>query len=164
MKLICGPNSSCPEGYTCVAGTCWRPAEAEVATRLAGRWVFGANAKQKVTCSDGSHDDTDLQGPDGFIDLTLGTSSPLFSYYFCPWKLDVSGSSTAIETGQSCSAPDMVNPSITYTWHGDQLTLTSSDGKNGSLSASFPYDYVIAPATTIGGNCMMHINADLTKQ
>jgi hypothetical protein len=157
MKLICGPQMSCPDGYSCVANTCWKDNEAN----LVGHWVFGAQSTQTVMCSDGSSSTMNLQGPDGFLDvMPAAPAAPLTASYYCDWKLDISGSSTAIQPTQSCSAPDLSNPTVTYTWHGESLVITSNDGKKGSLAASFPYDYVSPTGT---GSCHLHINADLTK-
>jgi hypothetical protein len=133
MKLLCAPDLSCPEGYTCVSGTCWRPSEAN----LVGHWVFGMNAVQTVACDDGSTQMTQLQGPTGFIDLVLGTASAFSTFYFCEWNLDVAGSSTVIQPNQSCSAPDMVNPTTTYTWASwPRRSLTTTRRSLGTAPAT----------------------------
>jgi hypothetical protein len=161
MKLICEPKTmACPDGYTCVSNTCWTNAEANAKTNLLGHWVFGASSQQVVACSDGSSNTMNLQGPDGFVDVTAGTTTVLASDYYCPWNLNVSGASTVIQPNQSCSAPDMTNPTVMYTWRGESFSLSSTDGKKGSLAASFPYGYTTA---TGNGTCTLHITADLTK-
>jgi hypothetical protein len=158
MKLICGPQMSCPDGYSCVSNTCWKQSEAN----LVGHWVFGAQSTQTTMCSDGSSSTMSLQGPDGFLDVVpAAPAADVSATYYCDWKLDIAGSSTVIQAAQSCSAADLSNPGVTYTWHGETLAVTSSDGKQGTLAASFPYDYVSATAT---GTCHLHINADLTKK
>ena len=156
MSLICGPQSSCPEGYGCVDNTCWKQGQAN----LVGHWVFGAKSTQVVVCTDGSTQTDNLQGPEGFLDVMPGATSELKAFYYCPWNLDIVGSATAIESGQSCSAPDAANPGVTYTWRGQTLAVTTNDGKKGNLAASLPYDYV---TLTGNGSCTLKIAAELTK-
>jgi len=181
--LKCGPSASCPEGYTCADGlTCWKngayhgdaglphdgstadtgggSTDAGAAGRFIGHWVFGATAMRVIACTDGSTNTSNVSAD--YFDVAEGTISALTASYYCVWNLDVaaSGTSTAIRPGTTCSAQDPQNAAITYTWQGQSFTLTTTDGKNGTLDAQLPYDYA---STTMNGSCTMHYTGPVTK-
>jgi hypothetical protein len=97
-----------------------------------------------------------------FFDVDPGTVSALATFYYCDWNLDVNaaGTSTSIRTGSSCSAPDPNDATITYTWTGQSFTLTTTDGRTGTIDASLPYTYV-TPAGS--GSCTMRFTGPVTK-
>jgi hypothetical protein len=171
-KLLCGQMSSCPDGYACVSGTCWRP---QVASLL-GHWVFDAGTKQ-VACSDGSSSTETIPAGGDYVDIVPGTKAVLATTdYFCPrWELDANGSTTVIESGQGCTRPDPTDPTINEQFRGETFTLAISNGApdggavpdagaagaHATLYASLPYSY---SGTAVGtGTCTLKITGDLTK-
>jgi hypothetical protein len=47
-----------------------------------------------------------------------------------------------------------------YTWHGQAFTLTTTNGRDGTLVADIPYDFVTA---TGSGTCTMHFTGTMRK-
>jgi hypothetical protein len=127
---------------------------------LLGHWVFGATSVQQIACSDGSNSTTNLQGADGYVDVTPGSRAVLATNYFCDWDLDANGSTTVIAADQSCTQPDPNDSTTTFLFQGQAFTLSTPDGAAGTLSASFPYSYAAAAGN---GTCTLKISADLTK-
>lgn len=181
-KLKCGRGQSCPEGYSCTDGlTCWKnmggpdgggsdvkPADGggdgptvNPAEKFIGRWVFGSGATQVIACSDGTGKTEDFTGD--FVDVMAGTGGvPLRAEYFCFWNLDVgpAGNATVIRQGTTCSRAATNDPTMMFTWHGQSFTITTANGRTGTLSASIPYDYQSA---TGSATCTMQFSASLSK-
>lgn len=156
--LVCGPDNSCPEGYSCMGGTCWRPGEATAATRLLGYWTFVSPSRRTIVCTDGtSFDDA---WSDYFV-VEEGGSAALRAFYYCDIDLDVSaGGSTILRQGRTCSADDTLDPTITYTWTPETFTLSTADGSSATLYASIPY----SKQTLLGTySCSMDFTGILTK-
>ncbi len=156
----CGTGNNCPPGYACGTGnTCWL--ENASPDDLEGCWPFDANSLERVACSDGSSDTTDLHDIDDFIEITAGTASPLTSHYFCPWKLSVNVRSTALDSGQSCTVPDTVSGDA-FTYRGEKFVLTALDANHARMEASIPYDY-LAAGVNLAGSCTLKITGTLTR-
>jgi hypothetical protein len=154
--LKCGADDTCPEGYECAEGACWRP-------NFYGTWTFITPSTRKIVCDGGTTTMTDDWGDIGeFFDITKAGSGGLRAYYYCDWDLNPSagGNSTVIQPGQSCSGLDPTDSTISYTWHGETFALSSSDGHKGTIAASLPYDYV---TLTGSGSCTMNFTGTLTK-
>jgi hypothetical protein len=158
-KLLCSAQRTCPEGYSCMGTTCWRPGEASAATRLLGYWTFDAPPSRRViTCTDGtSFDDA---WTDYFV-VEEGGSAALRTFYYCDLDLNVGASgSTALVLGRTCSANDTLDPTITYTWTPQSFTLSTADGSSATLTASIPY----IKETLVGTySCTMDFTGTLTK-
>ena len=183
--LHCGPQNSCPDGYSCTSGRCWRDGgggstgtagtggrggsggtggsggSGSVA-KFVGRWTFGADSMRVRVCTDGVTNET-IKPWDDFFDVTIGGVSPLATIYYCPWNLDVNaaGTATTVRTGTSCSLPSADDPTVRFTWRAESFTLTTTNGSTGTLDASIPYTY--AGTTTGSGSCTMHFTGSMTK-
>jgi hypothetical protein len=181
--LRCGPGASCPQGYSCADGlTCWKNGQspgdgglpsdggpprdgaggdAGAADKFVGTWIFGATFTKVITCTDGSSSTTNLAGD--YVPVVAGTAAPLTADYFCLWNLDLvaAGTSTVIRSGTTCSKTDStLSPPVTYTWHGQSFTLTTTDGHSGTLDAQLPYDYQSSAST---GSCTEHFTGPVSK-
>ena len=157
--LVCGPQDSCPEDYTCVSGTCWRAGDASAAVRLLGYWTFDAPPSRRViACTDGTSFDDPWT--DYFV-VEEGGSATLRAFYYCDLDLNISASgSTVLVLGRTCSANDTLDPTVSYTWTPQSFTLSSADGSNATLSASIPY----IKETPLGTySCTMDFTGTLTK-
>jgi hypothetical protein len=157
--LLCGPQDSCPEDYSCVSGACWRAGDASAATRLLGYWTFNAPPSRRViVCTDGTSFDDPWT--DYFV-VEEGGSAALRAFYYCDLDLDIAASgSTVLRPGRTCSADDTLDPTITYTWTPQSFTLSSADGSNATLAASIPY----VKETLVGTySCTMDFTGTLTK-
>jgi hypothetical protein len=156
--LQCGPSASCPEGYGCADGYCWRPG----ARQLLGTWSFVSPSTRQIVCDGVPDAPEDWASTGESFDVVSGTTGVFGTHYYCDWELDLAsnGSSTAIQPGQHCSAADMLDPTIMYTWHGETFALSTSDGQTGTLDASLPYDYV---TLTSSGSCTMHFTGTMNK-
>jgi hypothetical protein len=172
--LHCGAQNSCPDGYSCTSGRCWRNGgggstgtgggggSSGSLGKFIGSWTFTAASSMRVrVCTDGTNET--MKPYDDFFDVTAGGVSPLTTFFYCNWNLDVnaSGTATTIRPGTSCSAPSTEDPTTTFTWTGESFSLTTSDGRTGTLDASIPYTYV---GTLSGsGSCTMRFTAPVTK-
>ncbi len=156
--LVCSAQGTCPEGYTCMGSTCWRPGEASAAVRLIGRWTFVPPSRRLIRCTDGTGFD---EAWSDFVDVEEGGSTALRAFYYCDLDLNVSASgSTVLVPGPSCSADDTLDPTIKYTWTPQTFTLSSADGSNATLDASIPY----IKETPFGTfSCSMDFTGTLTK-
>jgi hypothetical protein len=131
------------------------------AAKFVGTWTFGATLMKAIACSDGSSSTTSVGGD--YVDVAAGTTVALTADYYCLWNLDVAatGTSTVLRTGTSCTKTDStVSPPVTYTFHGQTFTLTTTDGHTGTLDAQLPYDYQSSAGT---GTCTMHFTGPLSK-
>jgi hypothetical protein len=179
--LKCGSSNTCPEGYSCQSGLCWKDGAGgsggsgsghggsgggggnnPAVAKFVGHWVFnGALSTRTRDCNDGTHEVTTPW--DDFFDVAAGPVAALSTDYYCTWNLDVNGSGTqtAIRSGTMCTKPDPNVAGTSYTWHGESFTLTTTNGTSGMLEASLPYDY-----TTTGGSgmCTMKFTGAVTKQ
>jgi hypothetical protein len=159
-KLLCGPDESCPEGYTCFDHvSCWRPGDVTAATRLLGYWTFEAPPSRRViACTDGTSFDDPWT--DYFV-VEEGGSAALRAFYYCDLDLNISASgSTVLVPGTSCNANDTLDPTVRYTWTPQSFTLSSADGSRATLSASIPY----IKETPLGTfSCTMDFTGTLTK-
>jgi len=164
--LRCSPEGTCPEGYTCADGlTCWRRGECPTSTtgpttRFLGQWDFVSPSTRTIICDGTAMPVEDVTGDYAYIEE--GGPAPLRTSYFCDWDLDINatGTTTVIRPGTTCSGPDVDNPDITYTWRGEAFTLSTSDGRSGTLQMSLPYTYT-SPAGN--GSCTMLYTVTLTR-
>ena len=177
--LQCGSSNTCPEGYSCQSGRCWKDGAGGQSgsggtmgtagtggsgaglDKFIGTWSFNAAVSKRVRqCNDGTNET--LMPWDDFFPVSIGVTTPLSTNYYCPWNLDVNagGTTTTIRAGQMCSLPDAANPGTTFTWHGESFTLSTTDGRTGQLEASLPYDYVTTSST---GSCTMKFTGTVTK-
>jgi hypothetical protein len=162
--LKCGPSNSCPDNYSCMSGRCVASCQGggggAAAEKFVGRWMSDPTTAKRVrVCTDGTNETIAW---DDYLDIMRGACAPLAANYYCDWDLDVAsgGNATAIRAGSMCSAPDMTDPSIMFTWHGMALTLTTTDGTAGSIAMSLPYEYTTA---TGSGSCTMMFTGPMTK-
>jgi hypothetical protein len=175
-RLKCGPMATCPDGYWCDGVTCWQNGQspgdggprdgggdaisANPADKFVGTWTFGSTVTRAIACTDGSS--STMTVGDYFV-IAAGTAVPLTADYYCLWTLDLTstGTTTVIRSGTSCSKQDStVTPPVTYTWHGQTFTVTTSDGHTGTFDAQLPYDYQSSAGT---GSCTMHFTGPVTK-
>jgi hypothetical protein len=161
--LMCGADQTCPDGYMCASGYCYKNGIcnplASSFDRMIGRWTFVAPSRRLITCSDGSSDD-DKMWMD-YLDIDVGVAFPLQSFYYCSLDLDFDpvGTSTVLLPNLGCSAPDPMDASITYTWAPQSFTVTTQDGCRGTLSASIPYEAVSSAGTV---TCTMDFTGTLS--
>jgi len=181
--LKCGPQNSCPDGYFCMSGDCWRAGGAgstgrggggggssgstgtggtggsTAVDKFIGTWTF-ATGSQRVRVCPGVNETLPWAGD--YFTVSAGTTSPLMAFYYCTMNLDVNGgnSMTQLRSGSSCSAPDPNDSTITYTWTPESFTLTPAVGNTGTVDASIPYTYA-SPAGN--GSCTMHFTGPVTK-
>ena len=178
--LKCGSGNSCPDNYSGTSWRCWRNGAggsgnttggggrggagggggSASGDKFIGHWVSNpATAKRMRVCTDGTNE---TMAWDDFLDIAKGTSTALTVNYYCDWNLDVAttGNATTIHPGSTCSHPDMTDPTVTYTWSGETLTLTSSDGATGTIDMSLPYTYT---TLTGSGSCTFHFTGPMTK-
>lgn len=166
--LKCGPNFSCPEGYTCAAdNTCWKSSGGGstgtggtggtvTPETFVNHWVFDATSTLSIMCSDNSMSTKSLK--DDFVDVYGGVASDLIASYYCDWDMTVNGNKANIVANQSCSSTDMAS-GTQFTWYGDAFTLQTSDGKKATLQATISADYVDVDTTT--GSCTLRIAGTL---
>jgi hypothetical protein len=175
--LMCGPASSCPENYHCMASYCYRDGEGgrggggsggggggtSGVAKFIGRWNFVPPA-QRVRVCPGVNETVPLPvDANDFITITAGTVSPLSAYYYCDWNLDLNaaGTATVLRPGQSCSEVDTSQiPPVTFTWTGESFTLATSDGRSGTIQASIPYAYTSTAGT---GSCTASFTGPVMK-
>jgi len=155
--LRCGTGASCPEGFECAAQFCWKP-------NLFGVWSFVAPSTRHVVCGTDLNKTEDWTNRGEMFELVEGAVGLFGTHYYCDWELDLAsdGTSTILQPGQSCSGADTSDPTmpVMYTWHGETFTLTTDDGRNGTLDASIPYDYT---TLTGSGTCTMHFTGTMKK-
>ena len=175
--LMCGPASSCPENYHCMASYCYRDGEggsggggggmgggggSSGVAKFIGRWNFVSPAKRVRVCP-GVNETVDLPvDAADFITIDAGTVSPLSAYYYCDWNVDLNaaGTATVIRPGQTCSDVDTSVPPYTFTWRGESFTLTTSNGTSGTIEASIPYSYTSTAGT---GSCTATFSGPVMK-
>jgi hypothetical protein len=181
--LQCGSSNTCPEGYSCQSGRCWKDGAggqsgsagttgtagrggsgggggAVGIEKFVGTWVFDAAASKRVRqCTDGTNET--MMPYDDALTISAGTGAPLLIGYYCGWNADVNGTTTVIRPGQSCDDLVMV-PGTKFTFHGESLTLTTTNGTTGMLEASLPYEYGPAAGAS-NGSCTMKFTAPVTK-
>lgn len=183
--LKCGPSNTCPQNYSCMNGACWRDGAgggtgtagttgnggrggttgtggASPADKFIGSWVYDATVAKRVrVCSDGTNE---TLAWNDYFNVTRGGPAPLRLSYYCDWDLDVdaTGNATVIRQGTRCTHPDPNDATITYTWMGESLTLTTTNGTSGTLDMSFPYSYTTTTPPS-SGTCTMHFTGPVTK-
>jgi hypothetical protein len=186
--LQCGSSNSCPEGYSCRSGRCWKDGAGGAGggsggtTGTAGRggsggtggtgggtnvanfigtWVFnGASSKRVRQCTDGTNETMMPYNDSLIVEAGVG-GAPLLIGYYCGWNADVNGTTATIRAGQSCDDLVML-PGTKFTFRGESLTLTTTNGTTGMLEASIPYDYG-PPTGASTGSCTMKFTAPVTK-
>ena len=170
--LKCGSSNTCPDGYSCRSGSCWKKSGGggsggggtgggSSADNFIGTWSFAAPSRRMIGCTDGYTENVDWTGLGEMFEITAGGSAALATYYYCDWDLDIVGTATVIKPAAACSATDdTVTPPVTYTWHGMAFTLSTGNGTSGTLAADIPYDYV---STSGSGSCTMHFTGTMTK-
>jgi hypothetical protein len=153
--LKCSTDRTCPEGYGCVNQLCYKNEH----VKFAGHWVFGTPSPQNINCG-GVMMNQDLAGD--YLDIAGDEAgkADLSGFYYCVWSLNVSGNKATLAPSGSCSADDPTMANLSYTWHADRFTVTTTDGRTGTLDASIPYEYNLAGAT---GSCSMTITSTMTK-
>jgi hypothetical protein len=130
------------------------------ADKFIGRWTSDKNTAKRVrVCTDGTNE---IIAWDDFMDIAAGTTTALTTMYYCDWNLDLAatGNATMIRTGATCTHPDPNDATIMYAWRGETLTLTSTDGKNGTIDMSLPYSYTTSMSS---GSCTMHFTGPMSK-
>jgi hypothetical protein len=169
--LKCGPMNSCPENYSCMNGACWRDGGggstggggsggSSAADKFIGHWVSDPVLTKRVrVCTDGTNETVPW---DDYLDILRGGVSALTTDYYCPWNMDVNatGTATTVRPGISCTHPDPNDATIMYTWHGEALTLTTTNGTSGTLEMSLPYEYTTPSGS---GSCTMHFTGPMNK-
>jgi hypothetical protein len=185
--LMCGPGASCPENYHCMASYCYRDGEGGAGgasggrgggggsggggggtsgvAKFIGKWNFVSPAKRVRNCPPSVVNEMVALpvDADDFIDIAAGTAGSLAAYYYCDWNVDVNaaGTATVLRPGQSCSALDSSQvPPVTFTWTGESFTLTTSDGRTGTIDASIPYSYTSTAGT---GTCTATFTGPVMK-
>jgi hypothetical protein len=163
--LACSSDGTCPEGYSCADGvTCWRQGECpnsnEPATKFVGHWDFVSPSTRTIICGAMTMPVENVTGD--YVYLYAADPVPLRTNFFCQWDLDIaaSGTSTSIRPGGTCSGPDPEDPTLIYTWRGESFTLSTADGRTGTLQMSIPYDY---QRPTDSGSCTMTYTVTVTK-
>jgi hypothetical protein len=173
--LQCASSNSCPEGYSCRSGRCWKDGAGgqggsggttgqggsggggNVANFI-GTWVFnGAASKRTRQCNDGTNET--LMPWDDIVTIEAGTTSPIAIGYYCLWNADINGTATVIRPNQSCTDALML-PGTTFTYRGESFTLTTTNGTSGMLEASLPYEYASAAGS---GSCTMKFTGPVNK-
>jgi hypothetical protein len=179
--LKCGSSNSCPDGYSCMSGRCWKNGRggssgggttgtagtggaggSSATAKFIGTWVFDGPASTRTRqCNDGSAAEV-INPWNDYFEITAGTAAPLLADYYCPWNLDLNsaGDTTVLRTGPTCSAPNPDVPTTMYTWRGETFTLTTTNGTSGTLEASLPYTYT---ALTGSGSCTMKFSGKVNK-
>src|SRR6185503_16230579 len=150
--LQCGSSNTCPEGYSCRSGRCWKDGGSGGTTGSAGTtgrggsggsgggpnlanfigtWVFNAPASKRVRqCTDGTNET--MMPYDDALTVDAGTVAPLLIGYYCGWDADVNGTTAVIRPNQSCDDL-LMTPGTKFTFHGESLTLTTTNGTTGTL-------------------------------
>ena len=185
--LMCGPASSCPENYHCTASYCYRDGEggsggggggtgggggrggsggtggsSDPKAKFIGQWNFVSPARRVRVCP-GVNETVNLPvDAADFITIEAGSVSPLSAFYYCDWNVDLNaaGTATVIRPGQTCSDVDTSVPPYTYIWRGESFTLTTSDGRTGTIEASIPYNYTSTAGT---GSCTATFSGPVMK-
>lgn len=167
--LKCSSDRTCPEGYGCVdtyasgANSPTQLCYKNQHVKFAGRWIFGAPTPQNLNCG-GVKMANDLSGD--YLDLIgdAAGKADLSADYYCVWSLNVSGDQATLAPSAACTkpAPDPTMM-LKYTWHADRFTITTTDGRTGTLDASIPFNYEYTDATGGTGSCSMTITSTMTK-
>lgn len=175
--LQCGSSNTCPEGYSCRSGRCWKDGGggsggstgtagtgggggSSGVANFIGTWVFqGASSKRVRQCTDGTNET--LMPWNDYITVEAGGTAQLGIGYYCLWNADVNGTTTVIRPNQSCDDTLML-PGTKFTYHGESFSLTTANGTSGTVEASLPYEYgpTVGPST---GSCTMKFSGPVTK-
>jgi hypothetical protein len=157
--LQCGSSNTCPEGYSCRSGLCWKGGGGNGdVTNFIGTWVFDGSASKRVRqCDDGTNET--LMPWDDFVTIDAGAAAALSIGYYCSWDADVNGTKTVIRSDQFCEDEIML-PGTKFTYYGESFALTTTNGATGTLEASIPYDYSSVAGS---GSCTMKFTGTVTK-
>ncbi len=154
--LMCASaDRACPDGYGCVGEFCYRDDQ----VKFIGQWTFGTPTPQVINCG-GIMMNQDSAGDWLDVGANVTGNADLGAFYYCDWGVNVSGNRLVLAPGTSCSAPDPVTADLTFTWHAQRFTITSTSATTATLDASIPYDYNLAGAT---GSCTMTITSTMSK-
>jgi hypothetical protein len=157
--LKCSADQTCPEGYGCVEQLCYKNEH----VKFAGHWIFGSPSPQKINCG-GVMMNQDLAGD--YLDVIADETGhgDLSGDYYCVWSLHVSGDKATLAPSAACTKADP-DPTmmLKYTWHADKFTITTTDGRTGTLDASIPYDYQYTDVAGATGTCSMTITSTMSK-
>jgi hypothetical protein len=185
--VMCGVDDSCPKGYTCaVDGTCRKhpetarpdaganpdtgtsPDAGDVVSKFLGRWTFPSGTLDS-TC-DGSPVQRNAVPADDFIDVYMDVDrgfKDLLVKYYCDagWTLTIGGTGTnAIANNAAQVCPRMTvfqNVTTTFNWSAVTLSLSTTDGVSGSISAHLKGPYT--DSTNAHGTCDLTITGSLKK-
>jgi hypothetical protein len=156
----CGAGSTCPTNYVCGPGNaCWRSATNP--NSFIGCWIFDPNSIQQIDCTDDSSDTLDLSTVGDFVELTVGTTSPLATEYYCPLRLLLPGQSTALAPGdQDCTLVD-TSTYDEFIHHPEKFAFSTTDGAKATFELSLPFEF---SGPTLGeGRCTLRTTGTLTK-
>jgi hypothetical protein len=191
-NLICGPEQSCPKGYSCAPDNkCWKIGETpggsggtdggtphadasidvpstDPRQGFLGTWTFSGGTLD-ATCSDGSVVHRNLTSD--YIVMNLGTAAAtVLAQYYCDtgWTMQLSGGNTmAVATSnQSCveiTTDSTVSPAVTTTYTWSALAFAFT--KTSALAATSTGHFMGSFSASDGtnGTCDVMFTGPMTK-
>lgn len=190
--LQCGSSNTCPEGYSCRSGRCWKDDSGGAGsagssgsagtTGTAGRGGSGGaggtaggpnldhfigtwvfvGAQSKRTRQCTDNTNETLTPWNDSFTVEAGGAAALKIGYYCPTWNADVSGSTTVIRPGQTCDDLIMLPGTKFTFHGESFTLTTTDGSTGTLEASLPYEY--GPATgASAGSCTMKFTGPVTK-